>query len=193
MLLSELLCLNELKWGFLCLADSNISQSADCQSLENPAVFPVFGANWFMFWNTRNNARLLSEILHFFWQHCALRREKLKLKPDYIIILNKVKPLTFPFFCQHFGNLSDFSSFSSPKIWLVLFFYIPLHSLSENIRGHWRSVLWKDLHRQRSSTRSDSLVFPPWLRISWELGIWNEPFNFIWTFQYRFTFYFDDG
>ena len=57
--------------------------------------------------------------------------------------------LILPFFCQYFGNLLDFSSFSSPKIWLVLFFYIPLHSLSENIRGAIEEAFFEKIYIDR--------------------------------------------
>ena len=65
------------------------------------------------------------------------------------LILNKVKLFILPFLCQHFGNLSDFSLFSSPKIWLVLFFYIPLHSLSENIRGAIEEAFFEKIYIDR--------------------------------------------
>ena len=88
------------------------------------------------------------------------------------LILNKVKLFILPFFCQYFGNLSDFSSFSPPNIWLVLFFYIPLHSLSENIRGAIEEAFFEKIYIDREVVQEAiPLFYPPCLRISWELGI----------------------
>ena len=63
-----------------------------------------------------------------------------------------------------------------------MFFVIPLHSLSRNAALRFlfsRFVLWKDLHIQRSSTRSVCLVF--------DVGRWVKEtsyhFSWFWCFE----------
>ena len=90
---------------------------------------------------------------------------------DSFIDLHQISPVKHSFF-----------HFSSQNIWCVCFFVIPLHSLSRNAALRFLFsgfVLWKDLHIQRSSTRSVCRIF--------YVGRWVKEtsyhFSWFWCFE----------